>query len=86
MRKGFSQFFSHLKLYLDMLKITYEDIQIKIFGSVTLNDGVAILRATNKYYGNPWFSNIAAAMDITKLSNYQSDGGICYAQVYISKI
>jgi hypothetical protein len=86
MRKGFTQFFRCLKLYLDLLKIAYEGIQIKIFGSVTLTDGVAILRATNKYYGNPWFSNIAVTMDITELFDYQSDDGICYAQVYISKI
>ena len=89
MIKGFTQFFKRLELYLDLLKITStEDIQIKIFGSVTLNNNNnnAILRATNKFYGKPWFSNIAVTMDINEFFDYQSDDGICYAQVYISII
>ena len=84
MIKGFIQFFKHLELYFKFLKITSEDIQIKIFGSVTLNNN-AILRATNKFHDRPWFSNIAVAMNIDELFNYQSDDGICYAQVYINK-
>lgn len=88
MIKGFTQFFNCLKLYFNLLKITpTEDIQIKIFGSVTLdNNNNAILRATNKFYGKPWFSNIAVTMNIEEFFDYQSDAGICYAQVYISKI
>ncbi|RHZ87674.1 hypothetical protein Glove_33g109 [Diversispora epigaea] len=50
MRKGFTQFFNHLKL--DFPKITSTDIQIKLVGSVTLNNST-FLCATNKYYGNP---------------------------------
>jgi hypothetical protein len=86
--KGFTQFFKHLELYLNLLKIiSFEDIQIKIFESVTLNNNNnnVILRATNKFYGNPWFSNIAVTMDINEFFDYQSDDGICYAQVNISK-
>jgi hypothetical protein len=85
MIKGFTQFFKRLELYLDLLKISTEDFQIKIFGSVTLNNN-AILRATNKFYDNSWFSDIAVTMDINEIFNYPSDDGICYAQVYISKI
>ena len=87
--KGFTQFFKHLELYLNLLKITsIGDIQIKIFGSVTLNNNnnTTILHVTNKFYDKPWFSNIAVTMDINEFFNYQSDDGICYAQVYISKI
>ncbi|RHZ48076.1 hypothetical protein Glove_561g25 [Diversispora epigaea] len=72
MRKGFTQFFNHLKL--DFSKIISTDTQIKIFGSVTLNNST-FLCATNKYYDNPWFSNIAIIMDTDELSNYQSDSG-----------
>jgi hypothetical protein len=69
-----------------MLKITpTEDIQIKIFESVTLNSG-AFLRAKDKYFGKPWYSNIAVTMDNNEFFDYLSDNGICYAQVYISKI
>jgi len=84
MIKGFTQFFKHLELYFKLLKITSENIQIKIFGSVTLNNN-AILRATNKFHDKPWFSNIAVIMDIDEFFDYQSDDGICYAQVYINK-
>ncbi|RHZ44404.1 hypothetical protein Glove_734g5 [Diversispora epigaea] len=68
MRKGFTQFFNHLKF--NFLKIISTDTQIKIFGSVTLNNST-FLCATNKYYNNPWFSNIA------------SDSGTCYAQILL---
>ncbi|RHZ85339.1 hypothetical protein Glove_66g184 [Diversispora epigaea] len=80
MRKGFTQFFNHLKL--DFSKIISTDTQIKIFGSVTLNNST-FLCATNKYYDNPWFSNIAVIMDTDELSNYQLDSGTCYAQTLL---
>ncbi|RHZ85961.1 hypothetical protein Glove_58g88 [Diversispora epigaea] len=80
MRKGFTQFFNHLKL--DFSKIISTDTQIKIFGSVTLNNST-FLRATNKYYDNPWFSNIAVIMDTDELFNYQSNSGTCYAQYFL---
>ena len=85
MMKGFTRFIDCFQLYLNSLKITLtEDIQIKIFGSVTLNN-TAILRATNKFFGKPWFSNVAVTMDDEEFFDYQSDDGTCYAQVCISK-
>jgi len=86
MIKGFAKFINCLDSFFDMLDIiSAEDCRIKIFGSVTLQN-INILRATNKFYDMPWFSNIAVTMDVDKFFNYQSDARICYAQVYISKI
>lgn len=83
MIKGFDQFLESLDEYFEMYKIdSAEDCQIKIFGSVTLNNR-AILRATNKFQNRPWFSNIAIAMNNEELSEYPSDKGICYAKVSI---
>jgi hypothetical protein len=85
MTKGFAHFNECLNSYLNMLDITSTEInncQIKIFGSVTLNNG-AILRAINKYHNRPWFSNVAVFMDNEEIFEYQSDSGTCYAQVYV---
>ena len=83
MTKGFANFIDLLDSYLKLLNTTSEGCQIKIYSSVTLKNG-AILRAVNKFHDRPWFSNIAINMDIEELSNYQTDNGICYAQVYIT--
>ncbi|RHZ90020.1 hypothetical protein Glove_9g54 [Diversispora epigaea] len=83
MRKGFKEFQNCLYEYLSELKKSFtEGCLIKIFGSVILKNG-AILRATNKFHGRPWFSNIAIAMNNKELSKYQSDKGICYAQTLL---
>lgn len=82
MMKGFDKFHESLNKYFNMHQIDAEGCQIRIFGSVTLNNG-AIVRATNKYYGKPWFSNVAVVMNNDELFDYLSDSGICYAQVYI---
>jgi hypothetical protein len=83
MTKGFANFIDLLNSYLKLLNTTSEGCRIKIYSSVTLKNG-AILRAVNKFHDRPWFSNIAINMDIEELSNYQTDNGICYAQVYIT--
>lgn len=84
--KGFEHFHDCLESYFRLLEInSSEGSRIKIFGSVTLNNG-AILRTTNKYHNRPWFSNIAVNMDSNELFDYLSDSGICYAQVYINKM
>ncbi|RHZ47919.1 hypothetical protein Glove_564g7 [Diversispora epigaea] len=83
MRKGFKEFQNCLYEYLSELKKSFtEGSLIKIFDSVTLKNG-AILRATNKFHGRPWFSNIAVAINNEELSKYQSDKGICYAQTLL---
>jgi hypothetical protein len=83
MTKGFANFIDLLDSYLKLLNTTSEGCRIKIYSSVTLKNG-AILRAVNKFHDRSWFSNIAINMDIEELSNYQTDNGICYAQVYIT--
>jgi len=55
---------------------------VHIYKSVTLENG-AIIRATNKYYGKPWFSNISVRMNSNELFNYTSNEGICYGQVIV---
>jgi hypothetical protein len=81
MRKGFKEFQNCLYEYFDQMSISFtEGSLIKIFGSVTLKNG-AILRARNEFFGRPWFSNIAVAMNNEELFEYKSDKGTCYAQV-----
>lgn len=84
MSKGFAKFIEHLDSYLKLLNTTSEGCRIKIYSSVTLKNGAAILRAVDKFHDRPWFSNISINMNIEELSDYQTDDGICYAQVYIT--
>src|ERR1700752_4769739 len=80
MKKGFVNFLSCLDSYLDIFDInSAEDLKIKIYGSATL-ENVAILRITNKFYNQPWFSNVTITMNNEELFKYESDCGICYAQ------
>lgn len=86
MIKGLDHFVQSLDSYFDLLKIsTAQDCHIKIYGSVTLENR-AILRATNMFHQRPWFSNISVTMSDKEVSEYQSDNGICFAQVYIITI
>jgi hypothetical protein len=81
MRSGFDNFLECLNLYIDHKKIADES-KVTIYGSVTIENG-AIMRATNNYYGKPWFSNVLVRMDSDELFDYTSDQGICYGQVII---
>jgi hypothetical protein len=81
MRSGFDNFLECLNLYMDHKKIADES-KVTIYGSVTIENG-AIMRATNNYYGKPWFSNVSVRMDSDELFDYTSDQGICYGQVII---
>lgn len=86
MIKGLDHFVQSLDSYFDLLKIsTAQDCHIKIYGSVTLENR-AILRATNMFHQRPWFSNISVTMSDKEVSEYQSDNGVCFAQVYIITI
>lgn len=86
MTKGLNHFIQSLDLYFDLLEIsTAQDCYIKIYGSVTLENR-AILRTTNMFHKRSWFSNISVTMSDEELFEYQSDDGICYAQVYIITI
>ncbi len=83
MVNGFTNLLSCLDSYLDILDInSAEGSQIEIYKSVVLENG-AIVHATNKFHGRPWFSNIAIAMNDEELFEYTSDSGICYAQVIL---
>lgn len=85
MQTGFSNFLDCLNSYLDLfdhLRI-YEESRVKIYGSVTLENG-AIIRAINSYHSKAWFSNISISMNPDESNDYQSDRGVCYGQVIIS--
>jgi hypothetical protein len=86
MKTGFGKFLDCLNLYLDdqLSNITDmdENSKVNIYGSVTLENG-AIMRATNRFHGRPWFSNVSVLMDSDELFDYTSDQGICYGQVII---
>jgi len=81
MKKGFTEFLDSLNWYLDqLLDLTSNKSKVNIFGSVTLENG-AIVRAINKYYNKPWFSDVSVRMNPDESSEYISDKGICYGQV-----
>lgn len=81
MKSGFINFLKCLDVYIDH-KILVEENTVTIYGSVIIENG-AIMRATNSYYGKPWFSNVSVRMDSDELFNYTSDQGVCYGQVII---
>lgn len=81
MKSGFEKFSECLNLYMDHENIAVES-KVIIYGSVIIENG-AIMRATNSYYGKPWFSDVSVRMDSGELFDYTSDQGICYGQVII---
>ncbi|PKB96615.1 hypothetical protein RhiirA5_385225 [Rhizophagus irregularis] len=78
MRSGFDNFLECLNLYMDHESIANES-QVTIYRSVIIENG-AIMRATNSYYGRPWYSNVSVRMNSDELFDYASDQGICYGQ------
>jgi len=85
MQTGFNNFVDCLDSLFENSTIN-EESQIKIYGSVTLENG-AIVRATNNFHGRAWFSNIAISMSSEESNDYTSDQGVCYGQVtYILKL
>lgn len=88
MAAGFSNFSYCLSSYISQLKVReisedeIDESEVTIYGSVTLENG-AIMRASNRYHDNPWFSNVSVRMDSEELFDYVSDQGICYGQVIV---
>ena len=82
MQIGFNNFLDCLNLYLDLFDhlIIYKESQVKIYGSVTLENG-AIIRAINSYHSKAWFSNISISMNPNESNDYQLDQEVCYGQV-----
>ena len=60
MKTGFTNFLKCLNLYLDLQSgiTSVNESVVHIYKSITLENN-AIICATNKYYGKPWFSNIS---------------------------
>src|SRR5436853_6461194 len=73
MTAGFSNFLHSLSLYISQLEI--DESEVTIYGSVTLENG-DIMRASNSFHGNPWFSNVSVHMNSDELFNYVSDQAI----------
>ena len=87
MAAGFSNFSHCLSLYISQLEVDISkdeinESKVTIYGSVTLENG-AIMRASNSFHDNPWFSNVSVRMNSNELFDYVSDKGICYGQVII---
>ena len=82
MQTGFSNFLNCLNIYLDLFEhlIIYEESQVKIYGSVTLENG-AIMCATSSYHSKAWFSNISILINPDESDDYQSNQEVCYGQV-----
>lgn len=85
MKAGFTKFLGCLNLYLDQLSslTSATKSRVNIFGSVTLENG-AIMRAINKYFNKPWFSDVSVRMNPDESFDYISDEGICYGQVIVN--
>ena len=62
--------------------VTINDAPIKIYGSVTLENG-AILRATSNFYNKEWFSDVSISMSSEESDDYLSDQEIFYKQVIL---
>ena len=78
---GLENFLEHLTIYFNSTNVNLGNYIVKIYSSITLENG-AIIRATDNFYGKAWYSNIAVAMNSEELFEYISDQGICYGQVF----
>ena len=85
MKTAFKKFPDCLDLYMESLDnpVTINDARIKIYGSVTLENGT-ILRATSNFHNQEWFSNVSISMSSEESGDYLLDQGICYGKVIIN--
>ena len=85
MKTGFTKFLDSLNVYLDQLPniSSVDGSKVDIYGSVTLENG-DIIRAINKYYNKPWFSDVSVRMDPDESFKYTSDLGVCFGQVIVN--
>ena len=79
---GFEKFLNCLNLYFDTNQTNLNNYIIKIYSSITLENGT-IIRATDNFHGKAWYSNVSVAMNSDELLEYLSDQGICYGQVFV---
>ena len=82
-----SKLYSGLENFLKCLDIYFNSQNlinyiVKIYSSVTLENG-SIIRATDNFHKEAWYSNVAVAMNSEELFDYLSDKGICYGQVFL---
>jgi len=73
MKTEFEKFLKCLNLYLDLLNNpTIDKARIRIYGSVTLSNGI-IVRATSNFYNREWFSKVAISMSSEESEDYIPD-------------
>ena len=77
----FRKFQECLDLY-DIPVTINNDVRIKIYASVTLDNG-AIVHATNNFHNKEWFSKVAILINSKGSNDYISDQEICYGQVIL---
>ena len=66
-------------------KFKEETINITLFESVKLKSG-QIVRASNSFYNEPFFSDVSIQMVEEERLKYETDDGICYGKVSVIKI
>ncbi|CAG8520749.1 3416_t:CDS:1 [Racocetra fulgida] len=65
--------------------IENETVLIEVFKHAYLdNDNKIIIRASSNYHGCEAFSDVCIEMDESEQNDYLTDGGLCYAKVYIN--
>ena len=82
---AFTNLLNCLDLYFKLLEnleeeVDNENIIIKTFTYFKLENN-QFVRATNLWYGEPLFTNIAIEMDYEEVNEYANDSGLCYAKV-----
>ena len=84
MKTAFQNLTGCLKQYLELFDNSdiINDALIKIYRSITLENG-AIVRATSNFYNKEWFSEVAISMSSEESDDYISDQGICYGKVIL---
>ena len=58
---GLENFLEHLTIYFNSTNVNLGNYIVKIYSSITLENG-AIIRATDNFYEKAWYSNIAVAI------------------------
>jgi hypothetical protein len=86
--EAFTNLLNSLDLYFEIFEdlneeeVDNENIIIKTFTYFKLENN-QFVRATNSWYGEPLFTNIAIEMNDEEVDEYANDGGLCYAKVNI---
>ena len=82
--KGMDEYFEIFENII-VSELEKEAINVTLFESVKLPNG-KIVRASNSFYNEPFFSDINVQIVEEEVSNYETDDGKCYGKVNTMKI